>query len=167
MKKSSKIRSFKALVLGQLLLGSLCVSARADWNHGALAKAEERFFEQGYPNGVIAMQAIDRYTLTALLIIDETQQRIDASGARARDLAELRGQLKAITQAAMDIRNRTDKMLTTLDTETDPASIGLVSGALEKEIPAARTNFTAALDISHQIQKIIDTRPPCRPACCW
>jgi hypothetical protein len=166
MKKSSKIRSFKALILGQLLLGSLCVSARADWNHPMLAEAEECLSAQGHIDDVTALQNIDRYTSAALVIAEETLQNIQASGAKVKDLAEQKKSIEAVADVARDIQTRIEGKLAEVIADADPASIGLVSEELEQKILAARINFTTALDISRRIQtKLEHLKPAYRSAC--
>jgi hypothetical protein len=158
--------TLKSIVLGHLLVTSFCVSSHAEWNYKILADAEEHFLARGCPEGVVAIQNIDRRTSAAILIAEETLRRIDSSGAKARDLAELREQAESVARVATDIQTRTGEALTTAGTDTDPISTEFTLRELDLEAQAAHTNFTAALDTSHRVQQIIDHKPPYRPACC-
>jgi hypothetical protein len=158
--------TLKSIVLGHLLAASFCVSSYAEWDYKTLAEAEEYFSAQGYPEGVAAIQSINRHTLAATAIVVKTQQRIALSGLKARDFSESREQLESIAQVAVDIQTRTGEVLATAVTDADPISLEFTLGELELEAQAAHTNFTAALDANHRVQQTIDHKLPC-PACCW
>ncbi|MDR2377392.1 MAG: hypothetical protein LBD54_01405 [Puniceicoccales bacterium] len=166
MKKLFKIPSIKALVLGQLLLGSLCVSAHADWNHQTLAKMEKCLSAQGHIDGIVALQNIDRYTSAALAIAAEILRNIQGSGAKVKDLAEQKKSIEAVANAAKDIQTRIDGLLTTATADTDPMAMETTLIEIVLAVATAHDNFTVALGINHQVQtKIERLRPAYRMAC--
>ena len=158
--------TLKSIVLGHLLATSFCVSSYAEWNYKILAEAEGHFLARGCPEGVVAIQNIDRRTSAAILIAEETLRRANSTGIRAKDLSEFREQLESIARVAVDIQNRTGEALATASTDTDPISTEFTLRELNLEAQAAYVGFTAALNASRHVQQIIDHKPPYRPACC-
>jgi hypothetical protein len=166
MKKSSKIRSVKTLILSQLLLGSLCISAYAEWDYRILAEAQEFFSAHNHPEGANAVQAIDRYTSATLVTANDALRRINQSSLKAKDSAQLRAQIERVAREAADIQSRIARRLTALEPDpNDLAALGILSEDLELEAQDARTNFIAALDSIHHIQQTIDTKSPYRQSC--
>jgi Asp-tRNA(Asn)/Glu-tRNA(Gln) amidotransferase C subunit len=161
MKKSSKIRSFKALVLGQLLLGSLCVSAHADWDWTTIGELKRLLGELSLSDTAKKLEDIVQWTTAANRITVEIA-RIVSDPETVKEIDQIGNEIR---NKAWQIEQNTKGVLSRM--RKDPQSAGLLAEDIRRDAQAAQDNFRAALMFHHSTQKAFENRRPNGTGCYW
>ncbi|MDR2377391.1 MAG: hypothetical protein LBD54_01400 [Puniceicoccales bacterium] len=158
MKKLFKIPSIKALVLGQLLLGSLGVSAHADWNWTTLGELKRILGELSPPDPVRELEDIVQWTLAANRITAEIVVIASAAATMGKPATETTEKVDQIRAKVWQIEQSIKGTLSRI--WRDPPSAGFFVDDIHKNAQEAQDNFRAALKLHHSVQKAIESRRP-------
>jgi DNA-binding NtrC family response regulator len=143
MKNSSKIRSIKTIVLSQLLLGSLCISAHADWNWSLVSKAKSILWELSYPGTAEELENIVQWTLAASRIAAETLGNTPDP--------ETKEKTEQIRARVWQLEGKTRDMMSRIG--DDSQSAGFFAEDIQQNAQAAQDNFRAALDLYYRTRR--------------
>ena len=143
MRNSSKIRSIKAIVLSQLLLGSLCVSAHADWNWSLVSKAKSILWELSCPSMANGLEDIVQWTLATSKVATEIIKNTSDP--------ETEGKIEPIRARIWQIEGKTRDMMSRIG--DDSQSAGFFAEDIQQNAQAAQDNFRAALDLYYRTRR--------------